>query len=66
MGADALLKRLEWSAVFGRRDSASPTQVAASALGPLLSSATSRALEGARDRGQAMALLLGSPEFQRR
>ena len=65
-GADALLKRLEWSAVFGRRDSASPTQVAASALGPLLSSATSRALEGARDRGQAMALLLGSPEFQRR
>ena len=65
-GADALLKRLEWSAVFGRRESASPTQVAASALGTLLSSATSRALEGARDRGQAMALLLGSPEFQRR
>ncbi len=65
-GADALLKRLEWSAAFGRRQSASPTQVAASALGPLLRSSTSGALEGARDRGQAMALLLGSPEFQRR
>ncbi len=65
-GADALLKRLEWAAVFGRRASASPAQVAETALGPLLSSATSRALEGARDRRQAMALLLGSPEFQRR
>ena len=67
-GADALLRRIEWSSAFGarHRSSASPTEIVRSALGPLASERTASAIARAESRGQAMTLLFSSPEFQRR
>jgi len=43
-----------------------PEAVAADALGPLASAETRQTLARAESRQQALALLLMSPEFQRR
>ena len=66
-GGDALLKRIEFAAAAGRRigDRADPTTRAGEVLGAL-GEHTSMSIRGAESGGQAFALLLASPEFQRR
>ncbi|HZF15356.1 MAG TPA: DUF1800 domain-containing protein [Steroidobacteraceae bacterium] len=67
-GADALMKRVEWSLAFADRTAAlrDARQVASDVLGDSVSPATARALGRAESNSQALALLLMSPEFQRR
>jgi uncharacterized protein (DUF1800 family) len=67
-GADALMKRIEWSVALADRIGESRSALAAgdAALGPLLGEHTRTALGRAASGSQALALLLMSPEFQRR
>ncbi len=68
LGPDAVWKRVEWATRIadraGKRLDA--RALALSSLGPLLTETTSRQIERAADGPQALALLLLSPEFQRR
>jgi uncharacterized protein (DUF1800 family) len=70
-GGDALLKRIEWSGAVGKRVGSvagkpfDASQLAASVMSPL-SDATLAGIRGATDSGQALALLISAPEFQRR
>ena len=70
-GGDALLKRIEWSGAVGKRVGSvagkgfDVGQLAASVMGPV-SDATLAGIRGAADGGQALALLISAPEFQRR
>ena len=68
LGPDAVWKRVEWvtrlaDRVGGQVDALALAQAS---LGPLLSADTARQIERAADAPQALALLLLSPEFQRR
>ncbi|WP_367183363.1 DUF1800 family protein [Phenylobacterium sp.] len=67
--SDALVKRMQFAqqlgAVFGPRVQA-PTKLAAETLGARLSPAVATAIARAESRPEAVALLLMSPEFQRR
>ena len=67
-GADALMKRIEWSVAAGDRLAPIrvPLTTAGQALGPLLSEYTQDALHRAASTSQALSLFLLSPEFQRR
>ncbi len=67
-GADALMRRIEWSQALGDRigSTRDPAKLAAASLGPLLSESTARAIRRAASAGQGLALLWMSPEFQRR
>jgi uncharacterized protein (DUF1800 family) len=61
-------KRVEWATRVADR---AGTQIdaralAASSFGPLLTANTAKQIERAADGSQALALLLLSPEFQRR
>lgn len=65
---DAIVKRMTWAQKFsalavGDRD---PKALAADALGPRLKPATATMIARAESRPEAFALLLMSPEFQRR
>jgi uncharacterized protein (DUF1800 family) len=65
---DAIIKRMTWAQAFsalavGPRD---PKVLAAQALGARLSANTATAIARAESRPEAFALLLMSPEFQRR
>lgn len=65
---DAIVKRMTWAQRFsalavGSRD---PKVLAADALGPRLRPATATMIARAESRPEAFALLLMSPEFQRR
>jgi uncharacterized protein (DUF1800 family) len=67
-GPDALLNRIEWAKQVGAR---MPTgfdamAVAETGLGPLLAAPTRTAMARAETPGDALALLISSPEFQRR
>ena len=68
LGPDAVWKRVEWATRVadraGRQIDA--RALAAASLGPLLQESTARQIERAADGPQAVALLLMSPEFQRR
>ena len=68
LGPDAVWKRVEWATRVadrvGRQTDA--RQLAQAGLGSSLSEATQRQIERAADGPQALALLLLSPEFQRR
>ena len=68
LGPDAVWKRVEWATRVadrvGRRVDA--RELARAALGPALSDTTLQQIERASDGPQALALLLLSPEFQRR
>src|SRR5262249_31647879 len=70
-GGDALLKRIEWSGALGKRVGGLTSQrfdaadLAASILAPV-SEPPLAGIRGAGDRGQALALLISAPEFQRR
>jgi len=67
-GADALMKRIEWSVALADRvgDKRSALDSASAALGSLASAHTLKSLGNAASASQALALLLMSPEFQRR
>jgi uncharacterized protein (DUF1800 family) len=67
-GADALMKRIQWSVALADRigDSRSATATASAALGSLATPHTLKSLERAASGSQALTLLLMSPEFQRR
>jgi uncharacterized protein (DUF1800 family) len=65
---DAVIKRLTWAQRYSElavRDQ-SPLALAESALGPRLTDQTRSAVRRAEDRAEAVAILLMSPEFQRR
>ena len=68
LGPDALWKRVEWASrvasVLGRQVDA--RNLALASLGPLLQADTLQQIQRAADGPQALALLLLSPEFQRR
>ena len=66
-GGDALLKRIEFATAAGRRvgDRIDPSARAGEVLGAL-GEHTTMSIRGAESGAQAFALLLASPEFQRR
>jgi uncharacterized protein (DUF1800 family) len=68
LGPDAVWKRVEWATRLagrvGRQTDA--RELARASLGPLIGEESTRAVERAADGPQALALLLMSPEFQRR
>ena len=69
IGADAVWKRVEWASALARGYASAdidPARIGEAALGPALSPATLRAVRGAESPAQGLALLLVSPEFQRR
>lgn len=68
LGPDALLKRVEWAAAVGRLvgQRVDARAVAERAWGPALSDETRTQIARAESGDQAVALLLASPEFQRR
>jgi uncharacterized protein (DUF1800 family) len=67
-GSDGLLDRIEWAKNFGEELPASinAAAVAEAGLGPQLRPATRAVMAKASTPGEAVALLLVSPEFQRR
>lgn len=63
----AVIQRLSWSQTFAAASAADdPNLAAAQALGALLRPATATAVRRAESRPEGLALLLMSPEFQRR
>jgi len=67
-GPDALLNRIEWAKELGNRmpQNMDAVALADAGLGPLLQPATRAAMKSSASPGEAMALLVSSPEFQRR
>ena len=67
-GADALLKRIEWSGAVGRYAGTrvDPVAIGVSALGPALTRTTRQTIGRAESAAQGLTLLLASPDFQRR
>jgi uncharacterized protein (DUF1800 family) len=65
---DALLKRVEWAAAVGRAagERLEPVALGADVLGETLGEHSALSIERAESRAQALALLISSPEFQRR
>jgi uncharacterized protein (DUF1800 family) len=64
---ELLLRRADWAlSVTGRAATADPVELAGNSLGELLSPETLRAVQHATSRHEALALLVASPEFQRR
>ena len=68
LGPDAVWKRVEWAARVAERTGRQidARALADASLGPLLGDTTRQQIERAADGPQALALLLMSPEFQRR
>jgi uncharacterized protein (DUF1800 family) len=67
-GSDALMHRVLWASRVGAKyeSGVEPTNLAASSLGAYARPETLSAVRRAATSGQAVALLLMSPEFQRR
>jgi len=67
-GPDALLNRIQWAKELGNRlpQSFDAVAIADAGLGPLLQADTRAAMKSSASPGDAMALLVASPEFQRR
>jgi uncharacterized protein (DUF1800 family) len=64
---ESRLRRVDWAfGVAGRADMLDPSEVAETALGPLLRPATLEAVHRAGSRRDGLTLLLASPEFMRR
>ncbi|HLY58433.1 MAG TPA: DUF1800 domain-containing protein [Stellaceae bacterium] len=68
IGPEAVLRRVEWCAAFADRTDKTldPETVAAQALGGALDPAAHEAIGRAESRTQAVAMLLATPQFQRR
>ncbi len=67
--AEGIKTRIDVAAGWGRQRAnavTDPNGLAADVIGPLLSSETRQTVARAESRPQAIALLLMSPEFQRR
>ena len=62
------MKRIEWATAIGRRagEQLDPERLASNALGPVLDEHSAMIIRRAESRAQAVALVLASPEFQRR
>jgi uncharacterized protein (DUF1800 family) len=67
-GPDALLNRIQWAKELGNRlpQNFDAVAVAETGLGPLLKPDTRAAMAASATPGEAVALLISSPEFQRR
>ena len=67
-GPDAVLTRIEWAKQIGGRtpNDFNAARTAEQGLGPLVTPATKTAMARAETQGDALALLISSPEFQRR
>lgn len=65
---DAIVRRMSWAEDFARQQAPQtpPVDLADAALGERLSARTRTAVSRAESRDEALALLLMSPEFQRR
>ncbi|HJV41803.1 DUF1800 domain-containing protein [Caulobacter sp.] len=65
---DALIKRMQWAQGFAAvvADRTDPNDLAVQALGARLTPAVAKAVSRAETRKEAFALLVMSPEFQRR
>ena len=68
ISADAVLKRIEWSRALALRlpPQVDPKDLAAQSIGPVMREDTRFVIAGAASGRDGMALLLASPEFQRR
>jgi uncharacterized protein (DUF1800 family) len=68
IGPEAVLRRVEWCGAFADRvdRTLDPAMLAAQVLGAGIAPATRDAVQHAESRPQAIAMLLASPEFQRR
>ena len=68
LGPEALWQRVEWASRVAERigPMTDARQLAQASLGERLSAATKQQIDRAADPSQALALLLMSPEFQRR
>jgi uncharacterized protein (DUF1800 family) len=66
--ADGLWKRIEWAGLLAARAGSriDPLALARDTYGDAASDATRTAIARAESRQQGLALLLASPEFQRR
>ncbi len=61
------MRRIDWAWGFaGRSGGIDPARLAETSLGPLLGQDTAEQVRRAGSRREALTLLLGSPEFQRR
>jgi uncharacterized protein (DUF1800 family) len=67
-GPAAVMERAQWAHVLAERipQKPDPVRLGEAGLGPLLSPATRAELARAADATQGLALLIASPEFQRR
>ena len=67
-GADALLKRIEWSNTVARvvGNRGNPVELGNAVLGPAFSADTRTAVSRAESKKQGTTLFLASPDFQRR
>jgi uncharacterized protein (DUF1800 family) len=66
-GPEALIQRVDFAYQFaGRVSDQDPAGIAENTLGPLLAAETLTQVQHAGSRQDGLALLLGSPEFQRR
>jgi uncharacterized protein (DUF1800 family) len=65
---DQVIKRLAWSQAFANQNAqaGAPMQIAQSALGARLTPPVAAAIAAAESRPEAIAILMMSPEFQRR
>ena len=65
---DALLKRIEWADTVGRTvgERLEPVSLGEAVLGATLGEHSTMSIARAESRSQALALMLASPEFQRR
>jgi uncharacterized protein (DUF1800 family) len=65
---DAIIKRMAWAERFSAAVASrlEPVAIARSSLGARMSSLTAKTIARAESRSEALALLLMSPEFQRR
>lgn len=68
IGPDALSKRIDWAVAVGQRMPAfvNPVRIARNTIWPLASSESRFQIEAAPSVADGIALLLASPEFQRR
>jgi uncharacterized protein (DUF1800 family) len=66
-GPEAMMRRIDWAFAFsGRIGDRDPIAIADATLGPLYREATRDAMTHAGSRRESLALLLTSPDFQRR
>jgi len=65
-GSDGLMKRIDWVNFISKRTAYSPQVLASRMFYSQLSPITVKSIAGAESRVQGLAMLLLSPEFQRR